>query len=84
LTKDDTFKRITNNDIYTILQEVRDEVKKTNGRVTRLEDLHLTVLDAHKDLKEETKSSFKIVWSVFLLAASSTLTFLIWLLNKLF
>jgi hypothetical protein len=84
LTKEGTFKRITNSDIYSILEEVRVEVKKTNGRVTRLEDMHVTNLSKINDVRTSNEKSIDNIWKVLIMAASVVGGFVIWLLNKLF
>lgn len=41
---DNTFKIITNEDMYQKLEAIYDEVKKTNGRVTALEQKHKNLI----------------------------------------
>lgn len=41
---DNTFKIITNEDMYQKLEAIYDEVKKTNGRVTALEHKHKNLI----------------------------------------
>ena len=81
---DNTFKKITNNDIYLILQEVRDEVKKTNGRVTRAEQRLDDIKDHFKDNEKSLDSRFSKVWAVIGGIISAMLVIALWIIEKLF
>ena len=81
---DNTFKKITNNDIYLILQEVRDEVKKTNGRVTRAEQRLDDIKDHFAEDKADLNSRFSKVWAVIGGIISAMLAIALWIIEKLF
>ena len=81
---DNTFKKITNNDIYSILQEVRDEVKKTNGRVTRAEQRLDDIKDHFRDTEKSLDGRFSKVWAVIGGIISAMLVIALWIIEKLF
>lgn len=77
-----TFKRITNNDIYEILMDVRDEVKKTNGRVTNIEE---NITKTYKDevlYRDRVRRKFLIIKSTIYGLSGAFILALAWLIKE--